>query len=143
MQRFRAETARLGDIIVNDVGGAAFAGDPTRSAELQPLGLTSVEELKRLLPGSILLLGDGTLVFVPFKRGVVAKPGEDSFRVTTCDRVGGPGGEKDPAWLELNVKFIVVGVLTLSSGRAASPTRLRWEESRSSWASRTPPLSQI
>ena len=47
---------------------------------------------------------------------MVAKPGEDSFRVTTCDRVGGPGGEKDPAWLELHVKLIVVGVLTLSSG---------------------------
>ena len=143
MQRFRAETARLGDIIVNDVGGAAFAGDPTRSAELQPLGLTSVEELKRLLPGSILLLGDGRLVFVPFKRGVVAKPGEDSFRVTTCDRVGGPGGEKDPAWLELKSSSLWWGCSPSHRGRAASPTRLRWEESRSSWAWRTPHRSSM
>ena len=103
-------------MIGNDVGGAALAGGQTRSAEVQPLGLTPLEELKRLLPGSILWLGDGTIVFVPFKRGVVAKPGEDSFRVTTCDKVGGPGGEKDPAWLEQHVKLVVVGVLTLPSG---------------------------
>ena len=100
----------------NDVGGAAIVGSPTGSAVVQPLGLTPVEELKRLLPGSMMLLGDGTVVYVPFKRGVVARPGDDGYRVTTCDRLGGPGGEKDLTWLEANVKIIVVGVLTLPTG---------------------------
>ena len=109
MQRFRAETARLGDLVGNDVGGAAIVGSPTGSAGVQPLGLTPVEELKRLLPGSMMLLGDGSVVYVPFKRGVVARPGDDGYHVMTCDKLGGPGGEKDPAWLEANVKIIVVG----------------------------------
>ena len=100
--------------IKTDVADAALADGGGRPAGHGPLASLQLEELKRLLPGSLLLLASGELAFVPINRAVVKRTGEDGPPVTVCDKAVGAGTERDSAWLQANVLQILAGDLGFS-----------------------------
>ena len=104
--------------VKTEVADAALADGGGRPAGQGPLASLQLEELKRLLPGSLLVLTSGELAFVPINRAVVKRTGEDLPRITVCEKVAGAGTERDSAWLEANVLQVLAGVLTLPSGGA-------------------------
>lgn len=110
--------ASLRAAIKTDVADAALVDGGGRPAGHGPLASLQLEELKRLLPGSLLLLASGDLAFIPINRAVVKRTGEETARITVCEKAAGAGTERDAAWMEANVKQVLAGVLTLPSGGA-------------------------
>ena len=81
--------AKLRSAVESDVAKAALADGGGRPVGEGPLAGLQVEELKRLLPVSLLRLTSGDLAFVPINRAVVRRGGDDSVRITVCEKVAG------------------------------------------------------
>ena len=73
----------------------------------------------RCCPCSLLMMRDGSVGYVAARRGVVARAGEDPLRVTVYSGVHSEarGVERDSAWMEENVQYAVLGMLTFASGQ--------------------------
>ena len=120
MLHLHTATDSLRDFSSTIVCGAALANGGTEPPDSsRPLQSASLDELKQVLPASILVMRDGSLAYVAVRRGVVARAGEDPLRVTVYSGVQAEarGVERDGAWMEEHVEYVVLGVLTFASGQ--------------------------
>ena len=83
---------------------------PVRHEGVMSLGTA---EVKRLLPGSLVLWKDDTLSYVPMTRGVIEARDTGALSFSTRTSPSGAASQKDEAFMNANVKMIALGKLTI------------------------------
>ena len=101
------------------VSAAGGTGAPPE--DMVPVMGQAVESIVKMLPGTLLLLQDGSWAMVPVNRGVIVRDGND-VRATVAMAIGGRAAEWSSAKLDSDVQGAVMGVLTVGAkaGSAAS-----------------------
>ena len=106
------------------VKAASVPGQPTEPQTVAGLSDMGLEELKRLLPGSVLELDDGSFAFLPLTHAVIGQAGgEIKLLVKTGDAAAGI--QRSLAWAGENIKQIAVGVLSTASKDGANTAPLK------------------
>ena len=101
------------------VSAAGCTGAPPE--DVVPVMGQSVEAIVKVLPGSLLLLQDGSWAMVPVNRGVVVRDGY--VRASVVMAVGGRMAEWASAKLDSDVQGAVLGALTVGAkAGSAAPT---------------------
>ena len=107
------------------VKAASVPGQPTEPQTVAGLSDMGLEELKRLLPGSVLELEDGSFAFLPLTHAVIGQAGgEIKLLVKTGDAAAGI--QRSLAWAGENIKQIAVGVLSTASKDGANTAPLKF-----------------
>ena len=81
-------------------------------------------EVKRLLPGSLILWKDDTLSYVPMTRGVLEARDTGALSFSTRTSLSGTASQKDEAFMIANVKKIALGKLTIGGVSGAEAAKL-------------------
>ena len=92
---------------------AVVQGGELKAVRHQGVMSLGTAEVKRLLPGSLILWNDDTLSFVPMTRGVIEARDTGALSFTTRTSLTGAASQKDEAFMNANVKLIALGKLTI------------------------------
>ncbi len=117
LQKFTQALAKMA--VLTTEGGK----DP-RPARVPSVIDMPIEEVKRQVPGTILLLNSGKYGVVPCKRGVVLKDGVPTFAVLDEDKHDA-ATLRSAEWMDANVDKVWLGVLVDGAGGAGCHAKLR------------------
>ena len=110
----RARDALAAQLKAAAAAVSAAGGTGAPPEDLVPVMGQAVEAIAKVLPGSLLLLKDGSWAMVPINRGVVVRDGSD-VRASVVMAVGGRMAEWTSVKLDNDVKGAVLGVLTVGA----------------------------
>jgi hypothetical protein len=125
MISFQEATERLKQAATAAAAAVAQGGKLASVRHDSVMSLGNVE-LKRLMPGSLMILTDDSLALVTIARGVLEARDTHALSFSVRTSLSGSATVRDEGWMTANVKLIALGKLSFGGQGGAEAGKLQY-----------------